>query len=212
MGKVWYLGTDPNRFVCQGELLHYPMIQIIPRNISDLHLKRAYDDLDQYTHLIFTSRNGVFVFFEHLKALSYDAKRLSGKEVLAVGKATAECLGAKGLCATHVAQEEKQEGIVAMLNQMFLENAYCFLPRSSISRPLLENYLRQRQIRFQIADLYDTKTHAAAPPCPLEEVSEIVFTSPSTVRAFVETFGALPQDKVLTPIGSITESALQEYF
>jgi uroporphyrinogen-III synthase len=37
---------------------------------------------------------------------------------------------------------------------------------------------------------------------------EIVFTSPSTVAAFKEIFGALPRGKKLVAIGPITEEAL----
>lgn len=208
--KVWYLGTDPSQFVCQEELLHYPVIKIIPRSVKDSRLKRAYDDLDLYTHLIFTSKNAVSVFFDHLQTIGYDISQFLDKQILAVGKVTASYLNAGGLNVTHVAQEEMQEGIIAVLNQLFLENAYILLPRSSLSRPLLEGYLMERSIRFQIADLYDTEAFHAEPPCPLEEVDEIVFTSPSTVHAFIKIFGALPGDKQLTPLGKITEAALRK--
>jgi uroporphyrinogen-III synthase len=43
----------------------------------------------------------------------------------------------------------------------------------------------------------------------LAAFDEIVFTSPSTIEAFLAIFGALPRDKILTPVGPVTEAALR---
>jgi uroporphyrinogen-III synthase len=66
----------------------------------------------------------------------------------------------------------------------------------------------QRQIRFQACDLYDTVSQEICPKPDLDQVDEIVFTSPSTVKAFVEIFGGLPRGKKCLAIGPITQQAL----
>jgi len=92
---------------------------------------------------------------------------------------------------------------------MDLENAYFFMPRSSSSRPIIVNFFQERQIRYQSCDLYDTVTQILEPRPDLDQIDEIVFTSPSTVRAFIEIFGTLPNGKRLIAIGPVTEEALK---
>jgi uroporphyrinogen-III synthase len=121
---------------------------------------------------------------------------------------TAAHLAAKNSPPHHIAQDETQEGVVQLLKSLPLENSYIFLPRSSLSRPVLVQFFEEQGIRYQTFDLYDTVTQGLEPKPDLDLVDEIVFTSPSTVRAFIEIFGALPKHKKLVAIGPITQSAL----
>ncbi|MBS0653469.1 MAG: uroporphyrinogen-III synthase [Verrucomicrobia bacterium] len=216
MKRVLYLGTDPTQFAAQGHfdghLIHYPVIQIVPKSPLLPELKLAYDDLHDYTHLIFTSKNAVQIFFQHLKELGLSGTILTNKTVIAIGAVTAARLNAHGTVPAHIAEQESQEGLVQLLNKLDIEDAYFFLPRSALSRPILARYFVEREIRFQACDLYDTKTLKAAPVPDLKQIDEIVFTSPSTVKGFMEIFGALPHDKKLLAIGPITENALREVF
>ena len=59
--------------------------------------------------------------------------------------------------------------------------------------------------------LYDTISQVIQPKPNLDHVDEIVFTSPSTVKAFIEIFGVLPRGKKCLAIGPITEQALRVY-
>lgn len=212
MKRVLYLGTDPTQFECsghfEGHLIHFPVIKIVPKPLDDPFLKRAYDDLDEYTHCIFTSKNAVVVFAEHLKALQKDPKEIAKKEIIAIGAVTAAHLTIHGMPAQHVAAQEQQEGLIHLLNELDLDDAYLFLPRSSLARPLLTNYFLEREIRHQSCDLYDTHTQLFSEVPDLRQIDEIVFTSPSTVHAFLEIFKTLPSGKKLTAIGPITEQTL----
>lgn len=211
MKRTLYLGTDPtefeNRGGAQGHLIHYPVIKIVPRTRQDPQIRRAFEALDAYTHLIFTSKNAVNVFFSLLEK---SVETLKQKTVIAVGQVTAAHLHMQGLAPQFVAQLETQEGIIALLEQMDLEEAYMFLPRSSLSRPVLTQYFAQREISFEACDLYDTVSQVLTPTPDLHEIDEIVFTSPSTVKGFMEIFGALPSGKKCLAIGPITQKALQD--
>lgn len=212
MKTTLYLGTDPTQFESQGRasghLIHYPVIKIIPRSLDVPELRFAFDDIDEYTHFIFTSKNAVKVFFTHLISLQKSAAGLQGKQVIAIGEVTAAHLCAQGLIPTHLSPEETQEGVVKLLNTMDLGNAYIFMPRSSLSRPILANFFHERQVRYQACDLYDTIPQAITPIPDLDQIDEIVFTSPSTVKAFVEIFGGLPKGKKCFAIGPVTAQAL----
>jgi uroporphyrinogen-III synthase len=204
MKTTLYLGTDPAQFECEGHLIHYPVIKIVPRPLEEL--KHAYGQLEEFTHLIFTSKNAVKVFFGHLTSTDV----LRPKTLIAIGKVTAAYLSMKNFPPHHIAQDETQEGVVQLLKELPLENSYIFLPRSSLSRPLLVQFFEESGIRYLACDLYETVTQILSPKPDLDLVDEIVFTSPSTVRAFLEIFGALPKHKKLIAIGPITEAALTE--
>lgn len=209
MKTTLYLGTDPTEFESQGRiaghLIHYPVIKVVPRSLDEPELKQAFDDIDEYTHLIFTSKNAVKIFFGHIAALK---KSVSPKRVIAIGAVTAAYLSAYGLPASDISSEETQEGVVKLLCAMDLDDAYLFMPRSSLSRPILANFFKQQQLRYQACDLYDTVSQALSPRPDLDQVDEIIFTSPSTVKAFMEIFGKLPEGKKCLAIGPVTEQAL----
>lgn len=215
MKTVLYLGTDPTQWIAQGHfqgnLIHFPVIEVTARCIADPELKAAYDDLNDYTHLIFTSKNAVKIFFQHLIEIPFSKEKLVGKTIIAIGRVTAAHLTAQGVLPNHVAEQETQEGVIALLNKLDIEDAYVFFPRSSLSRPVLSQYFKEREIRFQACDLYDTTTQKRGSAPNLEVVDEIVFTSPSTVKAFMEIFGKLPGGKKLLAIGPVTEEALMSF-
>lgn len=214
MKTILYLGTDPTSFARRGDwdghLIHFPVIEIIPKTPCEPSLQAAYDHLPHYTHLLFTSKNSVRIFFQHMKELRIAREVLSLPTFLAIGSVTAAHLHAHGFPAHHVAEEESQEGLILLLEQLPLQEAYFFFPRSVLSRPLLIDYLREKKIRFQATDLYDTRTRKQDILPNLDRVDEIVFTSPSTVRGFLEIFGELPSHKKLLAVGPVTQQALEE--
>jgi uroporphyrinogen-III synthase len=214
MKTTLYLGTDPTTFESEGHasghLIHYPVIKIVPRSLDHPEIKQVYAELKEFTHLIFTSKNAVKVFSEHLAELKESIKVLKAKTVIAIGTVTAAHLSIRGLAPQFVAKEETQEGVVKLLSPMLVEHAYFFMPRSSLARPVITNFFQERSIRFQACDLYDTVTQILEPKPDLERVDEIVFTSPSTVSAFLEIFGNLPKKKKLIAIGPVTEQALRD--
>jgi uroporphyrinogen-III synthase len=212
MKTTLYLGTDPSQFEArgnaQGHLIHYPVIKIVPRALHHSEIKQAFDDVHDYTHFIFTSKNAVKIFMDNLKVLQCDVHALTNRTVIAIGEVTAATLCTHGLPPQYTSALETQEGVLQLLKTLNLDNAYIFLPRSSLSRPVLANYFQECQIRYQACDLYDTTAQVIQPKPNLDHVDEIVFTSPSTVKAFIEIFGGVPRGKKCLAIGPITEQAL----
>lgn len=191
--SVLYLGLDPSHFSTDRQLIHYPVIALVARDVSDPEVQNS---VAHATHILFTSRHAVRFFFAQF--------RLEQQILIAIGKATAEALSAPAW----VASEETQEGLVALLKGKQLDNAYFLLPRSSRSRPVLTRFFQEAGIRYFAFDLYDTVLQQPGPPPDLAVIDELVFTSPSTVEGFLRIFGALPKDKRLRAIGPITQSAI----
>ena len=191
MSKILYLGTDPSRF--GREVIHCPLIETKPLPLPP----QVLNAWDQFTHLIVTSPNGAHILKAH---------DLNGKKILAIGKGTAQILGN---CFA-ISHPETQEGMIALLQGLDLKDTYILYPRSSIARPLLGNYLLEAGIRHITCDLYETIFLKPDPLPHLTDFDEIVFTSPSTVKAFMAVFGAIPQHLKLTCIGPITEETLKK--
>ena len=189
-----YLGLDPSRWIGEGKILHYPVIKIEKNPVAD------FADWPKITHLIFTSRSAVFNW-----------EKFEGKQILAIGEATADLIRKRGVIPL-VAKESTQEGVMALLDQIDLTGAYLFWPRSERSRDDLLVYLEKRGVRFVAFDLYKTIFQRPEPFVCLDHVDEIIFTSPSTVEAFVAIYGAIPKTKKITSIGPITDRAVQNHF
>jgi uroporphyrinogen-III synthase len=196
-----YLGTDPSRYKAQGRVIHYPVIRLIPRDIP----LSVFQDIPFYTHCIFTSRNTISI----LKEKGFPLGALQGKIIIAIGAATKARLEECNLTVAAVAYPETQEGVIELLKKM--PPSYVFLPHATLARDVLERFLIESQTRYQICDLYDTVTHRSEPVPSLDAVDEIVFTSPSTVRAFFEIFSSLPVGKKMICLGPITQEALNVY-
>ena len=189
ISRILYLGTDPSRF--GKKVFHCPLIGTHPLPLPSPVL----DAWDQFTHLIVTSPNAAHILSSH---------DLNGKKILAIGKGTAQILGD---CFA-ISHPETQEGMITLLKGLDLKESYILYPRSSIARPLLANYLHEAGIRHVTCDLYETIYLKPDPLPNLADFDEVVFTSPSIVKAFMAAFGEVPCHLKLTCIGPITEKEL----
>lgn len=207
MKTILYLGTDPTFFKTEGKVIHFPIIELIPRSSEEIRPK--LQRLASFTHLIFTSKHAVFFFFQYLKNLAIDYEKIRTMTVLAIGPSTGHALNQQEIVHFILADEATQEGIIVRLKQMDLKKASILMPRSSQARPLLTQFLDHEQVHYEVLDLYDPVPTRIKPPFKLEEVDEILFTSPSTVQAFFQFFDRIPKHLVLKTIGPITEKALE---
>ncbi len=213
MNTILYLGTDPSHFLTTGRIVHCPVIRLIPKEKFDEPLLRAWEDLEKYTHIIFTSKNAVHFFFEMREKIFQKKITISEKKLLSIGPATSHALERHGCAFFLEAVESTQEGIATALRQLDLTGSYIFYPRSSQARPYLSNFLVELGVKYQICDLYDTisdLSRSAELSSFVEESDEIIFTSPSTVKAFFEMYGSPPPTKKITVIGPVTQEALQK--
>ncbi len=203
MKRILYLGTDPTNYSHTGELIHYPVIKIVPLNPKDL-----FDDWERCTHLVITSKHAARLFAEHLRA----AKKTINQEVIAVGTASARALEKEKIPVNQIAREETQEGIIELLEKSPPpKNAFFYLPRSARSRPLLTDYLARSGYSFKAIDLYDTHFQKPGPLPDLEQFDEIIFTSPSTVDGFCALELKIPEHVILTAIGPVTQLRLSNF-
>jgi len=206
--NILYLGLNPPKSTPERNIVHYPVIKIIPRPPSDPNIHKSFQDINKYTHIIFTSQSSIKIFFEYLSVFKLTTSDISNKIFVCVGTMTAEALRKHGIAADIIAQNETAEGIIEELSKLNLINSYFLWPRSALARDVLTNYFKRSSIKAFECPLYDTTPFQPGPLPDLTHFHEIIFTSPSTVDAFKNLFPYLPKHLVLTPIGPITKKQL----
>lgn len=205
--KILYLGHDPCRFFCEGELTHFPIIKTVPYPLEDSNIQSAIKQFSSFTHLIITSRQTVFCLQRALKYYNISKNLWDKKRIFYIGHATYEV--GKGENVS-IANPSTAEGVVQLLESSKLaSNCFLFYPHSSLARPLIREYLEKKSLSFLSLPLYTTVANQDLQPPLLEFFDEIVFTSPSTVDAFILIYGQFPLVK-LTSIGSITAEYLNQ--
>jgi len=197
-----YLGTEAPT---QEDTYHYPVIKIVPRPLT-VDIQCVFNQIEEITHILFTSKNSVQIFFDYIKE-----DLLKRKTFVCVGKKTAERLLKRGFIADIIADEETQEGIIQQLKLLNFEEPYFLFPKSSLSRPALHQFFLKSGIRHQVCDLYDTHIQRLEPVPDLSQFTEIIFTSPSTVKGFFNIFSSIPNNVNVIALGPITKNALLCY-
>jgi uroporphyrinogen-III synthase len=208
MKRILYLGLEVPPNMQDKEVVHYPIIKIIPKKATDPAIQAAFKDFNAYTHLIFTSRSAVSTFFELAQAFAITPAQIQVKTLVIIGKRTTAKLQEYHITPHLIANDETAEGVIKILEMNDLKKSYFFLPQSSIARPIISNWLKNQQIPHVACPLYDTLANHPTPLPDLTLFREIIFTSPSTVDAFIKAYQHLPRDIKLTCIGPITEHHL----
>lgn len=210
MKKILYLGLNLPYKPIEGEITHYPIISVVPRSADDPAIVAAFNNFQHYTDLVFTSKTGVTIFFEHAEHFGIDLATVGSKIISVVGEATAATVSGYGLNAASPPHDETAEGLAAMLSQQDLSSAHIFWPHSALSRQILPAFFKQHSIRFCECIFYDTLPNHHLPLINPHDFDEIIFTSPSTVDAYIELLGDIPPHKQVTAIGSVTADYLKK--
>jgi uroporphyrinogen-III synthase len=205
MRRILYLGLEvPDELTKEHEVTHLPLIQIVPRPKENPEIRQALDDLAHYTHVLFTSKTAVDLFF------SYTNDFKSHAFFASVGSKTADRIRSYGFTPSLIAKEETAEGLIEALSSLNLTEAYLFWPHSALSRDILTAWMESHQLRYRATIFYDTLPLIPHNLPQLGDFEEIMFTSPSTVDAFLSAYNSLPKDKIINCIGPITRHHLQK--
>jgi len=177
-----------------GRAVLAPTIEIKAAQ-DDQPLKKAVENLAEYSHLIFTSINGVKYFRQALDQKELDLRALAGIKVIAIGAKTAAELKSQGIRADFMPADYSTAGILNYLKELQSENkinlsqASFLLPRADIAPQLLEAELKKMGALVNNVEAYRTEAVALEPEV-LEQIKNqdidlLTFTSSSTVENFV---------------------------
>ena len=207
-----------------AEPIEAPMIRVLPPDDYGA-LDAAVAAAGSYDWIIFTSVNGIDAFMRRVAAGSGDIRDLKGVKLVAVGPATAARLASHGLKVDLEPAESRAESIVQALRDLGnLGGKRILLPRADIAREVLPEELRKSGADVTEVTAYRTvlaEIEREGDPdiyrMLLEKRVDIVtFTSASTVKNFVQIFGAEPAADLLNAttvasIGPVTAEAAEQY-
>jgi uroporphyrinogen III methyltransferase/synthase len=168
-----------------------PMIGI--QKIAGRGLDDAIASLNSYHWLVFTSVNGVEVFFERLRALGRDSRALAGLKVAAIGPATAKALREEGITVDYVPEVYSSEGLIAGLSRDIAGKRF-LLPRADIADKGLANELSRLGAEVHEIAAYRTFPQPGAMAQAKREILSgkidvITFTSSSAVSSLAAVLG-----------------------
>ena len=207
-----------------AETIGAPMIRIVPPDDYG-PLDKAAMEAGTFDWIVFTSVNGVDSFMRRLKAGAGDVRELKGVKLVAIGPATADHLAFHGVKADLAPEESRAEAIVQSLRERGeLKGKRFLLPRADIAREVLADELRKAGANVTEVTAYRTvlaEIEREGDPdiyrMLLEKRIDVVtFTSASTVRNFVQVFGAeqapdLLRTTAVASIGPVTAEAADQY-
>ena len=214
MIKALYFGLDPLRYQKHSpyQIVHCPLINTLPRPFEEPSLQEAFACFDRVSHLLLTSRSAVFLWNQYLIQGACPVEVWQKKKVLAIGRATEEAL--QGLpspwtcSASYKPQKETSEGICALLPLLSPQPSLLLWPHSALSRSTILESLHRLKIPYLAPILYDTVFEQPARLPPLEEFQVLIFSSPSTIDAFLQLYGSFPNHALLETIGPTTHQYL----
>jgi len=179
-----------------AQVVELPAIAIQPAADSG-ELDQAISRLKDYHWIIFTSANGVAIFWERLAALKLDSRALGSLKVGAIGPATAEALKTKGITPDYIPEIYTSEGIILGLKDQNIAGERVLLPRAEVADKELTQGLKQLGALVDEIAIYrtvpDKEAIAQAREMLLSgEIDVITFTSSSTVSNLMAAFPGEP--------------------
>jgi uroporphyrinogen III methyltransferase/synthase len=191
-----------------AEVVPCPTIEIVPP-ASWEPLDAAIRRLQEFDWLVFTSVNGVRMFFDRLRVLGRDVRALHRARLAAVGPQTAEELQERGLLPDVVPTEFRAEGVAQAMEAAAVKGQRVLLPRAAGAREILPALLRDAGATVEEVHSYETvvaRVDVGEVRDLLERgaVDLVTFTSSSTVRNFLALVGSDAVDLLRrTKIGCI---------
>jgi uroporphyrinogen III methyltransferase/synthase len=173
--------------------IELPTIEV--QAISDnVELDRAITNLRDYSWLIFTSANGVEIFFSRLLELGRDSRDLCEVKLCVIGPATAAALGRYGLVADCIPPEYLAEAIADCLREENIAGRRILMARAESVPPELVNKLTQLGAIVDELALYRTvpagiSATDASQMLLAGQIDITTFTSSSTVKNLVSMLG-----------------------
>ncbi len=153
---------------------------------------QALTELAGYDWVIFTSPNGVDIFFEAMDAFSKDARVFASVHLATLGAKTAECLAQYGIKADFVPTVFTGRDLgLQLLSYANLKDKKVLLLRSELASDELVEVLQQGGARVHDVSLYTAVPQRGDATALEEQIQQnriqwLTFASPSAVRGFFE--------------------------
>ncbi len=200
-----------------GNPIQFPAIKLKPLTGSNQFLQTLVK-LAEYDWIIFTSANGVSIFFDCLQSLKKDARVFGPAKIAAIGRETAAKLDEFGIKADFVptafTSKELGKQLIGFAN---LKGKKILLLRSQLASNELGELLEQAGAQLDDVAVYTAATEKSESSQLKEKIADskidwLTFASPSSAKGF---FSQIRSDLVnssnvkVASIGPVTSQHLK---
>ena len=198
--RILLPGTHPDKYRHLGIIIHRPLIKSVPLDDytqADKVLKR----LNTFDWIVFTSTNGVEFFFQRLNAVGLDTRSIGTVKVAAIGQTTAEKLKTFGVLVDMQPNLESSTGLLEEFKKVSVKGKRILLVRPKVGSSMLLDGLADAAIEavvvYRNVDIEPEETD-------FDFIDQILFTSGSTIRAFLKLYGSVPDGVKVYCLGQPT--------
>jgi len=188
--RILLPGTHPDKYRHLGIIIHRPLIKSVPLDDytqADKVLKR----LNTFDWIVFTSTNGVEFFFQRLNAVGLDTRSIGTVKVAAIGKTTAEKLKTFGVLVDMQPSLESSTGLLEEFKKVSVKGKRILLVRPKVGSSMLLDGLADADAAIEAVVVY-RNVDIEPEETDFDFIDQILFTSGSTIRAFLKRYGSVP--------------------
>ena len=207
--NVLVLGNHPDRYDYLGNIVHRRIIDCVAiddYSKADAVIKQIAD----FDWVVFTSVNGAKFMFQRLYGMALDCRSLGPVKTAAIGKTTAQRLLEFGLRADMVPEIESSAGLLGEFSKLDMKGRKVFLPQSEIASEELPGGLLKMGAVIEKVSVYKT-VELEPDDVDFDYIDQVLFTSGSTVRAFIKKFKSLPANVKAYALGPPTQPEAKKY-
>lgn len=181
---------------------------------ENIHLEEELQNISWYPWAVFTSPNGVDIFFDYLKKLKFDVRRLADVQFAAIGTGTAQALEKRGIYASFLPEKYDVESLAKGICKTVKKDEKILILRAEQGSEVLTEVFDNAGMTYTDVKIYDIHVDENKRRYANEKAQEmdfITFASGSGVRGFMENGGSLPAGAIAVCIGSSTAKMLKKY-
>jgi uroporphyrinogen III methyltransferase/synthase len=158
--------------------------------------------------MVFTSANGVRIFFEEMSRRKMDIRRLGRMKFACIGPGTAALLEEKFLYADLVPAIYTAEALAEELAKTVLPGEKVLILRAQVSNPILTKTLEREKIQYKDCKIYNVQYLDRFRPGEDRKYAYVVFASAGGVRSFLSA-NEMPEGAEPVCIGGSTAGELE---
>jgi len=191
--NILVLGSHPQKYAYLGNIVHRQIIDCVKLEDYSRVDRVLKQNLNTFEWIVFTSVNGVKYLFQRLYSTGKDTRALASVKVAAIGQTTAESLKEFGISADMVPKNESSKGLLEEFAKLDIKGKKVLLPQSETASEELPDGLLKMKAVIERIPVYKT-VETEPGEVNFDYIDRILFTSGSTVRAFIKYFGKVPEN------------------
>ena len=118
--------------------------------------ERLLSEINDSTHILFTSSNGVDIFFEQIKRYGIDIRSLYNKKICVIGSGSGEALNKYGVNADFIPSKFDSKSFLDEILPKLDKDSKVLMLRAKIGSDVLPKGLKSAGIAFSDIPVYDT--------------------------------------------------------